>query len=69
MVGVHVERVWSPRGGGYPGTPCKWYPSMPCRSPGGSPGPQQVERLRSLAGGGGVSRPIPGRGGVYLSMH
>ena len=28
-----------------------WYPSMPCRSPGGSPGPHPEGRLRGLAGG------------------
>ena len=32
--------------GWYPSMPCRWYPSKPCRSRGG---------------GGGVSRPTPGR--------
>ena len=43
-----------------------WYPSMPCRSLGGSPGPHPGGKLRGLARGvsrptpSGVSRPRPG---------
>ena len=40
-----------------------WYPSMPCRSPGGSPGPHPEEggKLRGLAKGS--PGPHPGGGG------
>ena len=61
-------------GWGYPSMHCRWYPSMPCRSPGGSPGPHPGGKLRGLARGVsrltprgklrglalGVSRPHPG---------
>ena len=55
--------------------PCRWYPSMPCRSLEGlqahtqgrvSPGRHLGEGSRPTPGG--VSRPTPRRG-VYPSMH
>ena len=56
--------------GGYPSMHCRWYPSMPCRSPGGwypsmhyrSPGPHPGGKLRCLAWGGWS--PGPHWGGV-----
>ena len=61
-------------GWGYPSMHCRWYSSMPCRSPGGSSGPHLGGELRGLARGvsrltprgklrglaWGVSRPHPG---------
>ena len=67
VIFLHVSVILSMEGGvgegygGYPSMHCRWYPSMPCRSP----GPQSEGKLRGLAGGlqahtWGVSRLTPG---------
>ena len=60
--------------GGYRHMPCRWYPSMPCRSPGGHPsmpcrfpGPHPGSSLRGLAGG--VSRPTAGGVSQHALRH
>ena len=58
---LHVS-VCPQEGGGIPaclaagllGAEGWWYPSMPCRSPGGSPGPHHGGKLRGLARGGSL---------------